>query len=116
MENEIKLLGEPTESHKYYTDLEWIEEFYDFLQGVIPEEIILKRGHSPKISAKKAFTIIWYLQEHFQILPSTIERCDHCGSLFDIQSEGIHWESKKKNYCSGCDYLVPSNYDNNKNG
>lgn len=99
---------------KEWNDLKWIEEFYKFLQGEIPEEISIGRGHQPKLTDKKANTIIWYLQEHLRILPAHIERCDTCGSLFDSWSEGIYWETKGKHYCGGCDYLVPKNYDRGK--
>lgn len=96
------------------TDLEWVDEFYRFLQGDIPKNISIGRGHKPKMSQKKANTIIWYLQEHFPILPENIERCDTCGELFDRHSSGIYWETKGKHYCGGCDYLVPENYDKGK--
>jgi len=84
--------------NKELSDLEWIEEFYEFLQGEIPEGIHLLRGHKPQLSQKKAFAIIWYLQEHFSILPDHIERCDNCGSLFDQDGEGIYWETKGKHF------------------
>jgi len=96
------------------SDLEWVEEFYEFLQGTLPGGIKMGRGHQPQMSAKKAFSIIWYLQEHFPVLPDNIERCSNCGSLFDSNSEGIYWESKGKDFCDGCEYLVPENYDRGK--
>ena len=99
---------------KEWNDLEWMDEFYKFLQGKVPEEISIGRGHQPKLSEKKANTIIWYLQEHLRILPDNTERCDTCGSLYDSWSEGIYWETKGKHYCGGCDYLVPENYDRGK--
>ena len=112
MDNEIKLLK--NNEHRTDTDLEWIEEFYEFLQGEIPENISLLRGYRPKMTAKKAFTIIWYLQEHLSILPDTIEKCDVCNGLYDSGEEGIYWETKRKHYCGGCDHLVPNNYDKGK--
>jgi hypothetical protein len=112
MDNEIKLLK--NNDHRTDTDLEWLQEFYEFLQGKQPETIRLGKGYAPKLKQKKAFAIIWYLQEHFPVFPDQIERCDVCGELFDSHSEGIYWESKGKNFCGGCDYQVPKNYDRGK--
>ena len=109
MSNEIKILKNSSE--RDWDDIEWIEEFYRFLQGELPEGIHIGRGHKVKLSEKKAFAIIWYLQEHFSILPDHIERCDTCGELFDDWNEGIYWETKGKNYCYDCQHLVPENYD-----
>lgn len=106
---EINLLKNNLERN--LEDIEWIEEFYDFLQGEIPQGIHLRRGHKPKMSQKKAFSIIYYLQEHFPLLPDTFERCDNCGGLFDVNSGGLYWESKGKHFCDACEYLVPENYD-----
>lgn len=112
MKNEITLLK--NNDKRTDTDLEWVDEFYQFLQGEIPEGMHLGKGHSPKMTPKKAMAIIWYLQEHFSILPDHIERCDNCNSLFDSWSSGIYWETKGKHYCGGCDHLVPQNYDRGK--
>lgn len=113
MYDEIKLLknnGNRTDS-----DLDKIDEFYRFLTGdEMPEGIFLGRGHKPKMSEKKAFAIIWYLQEHLSILPDHIERCDECGQLFDTWSSGLYWESKGKHFCNSCSYIVPENYDRGK--
>ena len=99
---------------KEWNDLEWVSEFYKFIQGEAPEEISISRGHQPKLSEKKANSIIWYLQQHLRILPDNIDRCDTCGWMFDSCSEGVFWETKGKNYCGGCDHLVPQNYDRGK--
>ena len=109
MKNEINLLKNNDE--RTDTDLEWIEEFYEFLQDECSENIRLRKGHQPKMSAKKAFAIIWYLQEHFPVFPDTIEKCWNCDNLFDTDSEGIYWQSKYRHYCSNCKYLVPYTYD-----
>ena len=112
MDNEIILLK--NNDGRTDTDLEWIEEFYNFLQGKIPESIYLMRGYKPKMTPKKAFEIIWYLQEHFPILPDNIERCNNCDGLYDSNCSGLYWETKGKHYCDGCEYLVPENYDRGK--
>lgn len=80
----------------------------------MPENIRLRNGHSPKMSPKKAMAIIWYLQEHMQVIPDTIERCDNCDGLFDRNESGLYWESKGKNFCGNCSHLVPQNYDRGK--
>ena len=102
------------EVRKDWDAFEWIDEFYRFLQGETPEGMQCGKGGQPKLSEKKAFSIIWYLQEHMRILPDNIERCDICGELFDDWSEGIYWETKGKHYYGACDYLVPENYDRGK--
>lgn len=93
---------------------DWIDEFYTFLQGNEVEGVSTSKHCTPKLNEKKAYMIIWYLQEHLRVLPSSIERCDTCGTLYDGDSEGIYWESKGKFFCGGCDYLVPENYDKGK--
>lgn len=110
MKNEIQLLK--NNDNRTDSDLEWVTEFYEFLKGNMPKSIHLGRGSAMKLTEKKAFAIIWYLQEHFPVFPDTIERCSNCGDLFDTNCSGIHWESKGRHYCDGCDYLVPENYDN----
>ncbi len=114
MKPAIDKAREAVERSDNNNEIQRIEEFYNFLQGEIPEEIHLFRGHKPKLSPKKAFSIIWYLQEHFPLLPDHIERCDNCGNLFDTDCGGIYWESKGKHFCDACEYLVPDNYDKGK--
>lgn len=104
---QIKLIK--NNQHRSDSDIEWINEFYEFLQGEYPKCMTLK--HQPKLSQKKAFSIIYYLQEHFPVLPDNIEKCDTCGELYESDKEGIYWETKGKNYCGGCCYVVPYNYD-----
>ena len=99
---------------KKKTDLELIKDLYTFLQGVTPTELSLKKCYQPKLSHRKAFTIIYYLQEVLPLLPDFIEPCHHCGVLFNTEEEGLYWESKGNHYCGTCEYLVPPNYDNNQ--
>lgn len=113
MKNEIVLLK--NNDKRTDSDLDQINEFYRFLTGYeMPEGILFGRGHAPKMSEKKAFSIINYLQEHLSIFPDDIERCNVCGTLFDTGSSGIYWESKGKHFCGSCEYLVPENYDRGK--
>ena len=110
MNDEIKLLKNNFD--RTDSDLEKLDEFYRFLTGEeMPESISLGKGHKPKMSEKKAYSIIWYLQEHLSVFNDNIDRCNNCGELYDTHVEGIHWETKGKSYCGACDYLVPQNYD-----
>lgn len=110
MHDEIQLLK--NNDKRTDTDIEKVREFYRFLIGEeIPSNISIQSGRRPKMSEKKAFSIIWYLQEHLSVFPDHIERCDICGSLYDTDSEGIYWETKGKFYCGGCCDQVPQNYD-----
>lgn len=100
MNKEISLLK--NNDNRDDTDLEWLQEFYEFLQGDCPDKISLGRGHQPKLSRNKAFAIIWYLQEHFPVFPDHIEKCSDCGMLYDSHSSGYHSETRGKFYCGGC--------------
>ena len=101
MDNEITLLK--NNSKRDWTDLEWIEEFYEFLQGGNPKEIDDGNPNTLKLTKKKAFFIIWYLQEHFSIFPDTIEQCNLCKNLYDSASEGYHSDKSEKFFCGSCD-------------
>ena len=93
------------------SDLEWIDELYQYLQGNPVEHF--KKGFSPKLTPTKAFHIIWFLQEHLRVLPDTIERCGHCDELYDTESEGRHIEEPYKgihNFCGGCLEIVPEKH------
>ncbi len=112
MSNDIQLLK--NNNNRNWSDIQWVEEFYDFLQGKIPEGIYLKRGNKPKLTPKQAMTVIWFMQEQFPVLPDTIERCYRCNYLYDSNSEGLHWETKGRLYCGNCSYEVPEHYDRGK--
>jgi hypothetical protein len=85
MSKEIKLLK--NNEQKDLTDVEWVTLFYEFLQN-------------KRLSKKKAFSIIYYLQEHLCVLPDHIEQCNVCGELYDSYAQGHHSELTGKNYCS----------------
>jgi hypothetical protein len=103
MESKIKLLKElrDEEGHKINEipdDAELLNKFYQFLI-------------SKKISRKKAFSIIYYLQEDLPVFSDEIEQCCVCKSIFDTGWEGLFWQSKGKYYCGACESIVPANYD-----
>lgn len=100
MSKKIKLLK--NNDKKDWTDLLWIEEFYEFLQGTNPESISAKKL---SLSNKDAFRIIWYLQEHLSVFPDQIEKCSECDGLYDSHSEGHHSEKLNKFFCSQHDHL-----------
>lgn len=101
MKNDIKLLK--NNDKRALSDLEWVQEFFCFLQGSVPHEITLGRGHRPRLTAKQAFSVIYYLQEHFPLLPDRIERCDSCGQLYDSNAQGYYSENREKFFCYMCD-------------
>lgn len=83
--------------------IEQVQEIYDMLTGrALPEGISLGRGNAPKLTEKKAFAVIWFLQEHLRILPDHIERCDECGDLFDTHRQGDYDEKSGKHWCGNC--------------
>ena len=112
MGKEITLIK--NNDNREISDLAWIEEFFNFLKGEEIEKISFCRGHKPKLNDKKAFAIIYYVQEHFPVFPDHIELCWNCGGLFDISCSGLYWESKSRHYCDVCEHLVPENYDRGK--
>lgn len=94
MDKTIKLIK--NNDKKDWTDLQWMNEFYEFMQGENPSSISVKNLN---LSQSEAFTIIWYLQEHFSILPDNIEKCDSCNELFDSNSEGYYSEDRGMHFC-----------------
>jgi len=85
---EINLLK--NNDNKELSDIEWVKEFFDYLK------------ENEKLNPTKAFRIIYYLQEHFSILPDHIEKCDICGVLYDSDSEGHRSDKTNQFYCDEC--------------
>ena len=107
MSNEIKLTK--NNDSKDWEDLEWVDEFYSFLQGELPKGITMP--NNPKLSKDQAFNVIWYLQEHFPLIPDQIDRCDVCGTLYDSYSSGWYTEhSNEKGHHNFCDTSCESRY------
>jgi len=63
---------------------------------------------------KQAFAVIWYLQVHMPVIPDMIDKCDHCGTLFDSCSEGSYCEGKHYNMCDGCMDVCDCNTEDNE--
>lgn len=104
--NKLKLLHSQ-DVKKNIDDLDWINGFYEMLQGGNPEGVSFGRGHKPKMSAKKTMSVIWYLQEVLSVFPDHIEQCSNCDSLYDSNNSGHHSEINDKFYCNGCEHLAP---------
>lgn len=98
MANKIQLLK--NNDNRNWDDEEWITEFYGFLQGELPNGIRLGKKGTLKLTPDQAFSIIWYLQEHFPILPDNIDKCSVCDRLYDSYSEGWYCEARSLHYCS----------------
>jgi hypothetical protein len=86
MSKEIKLIK--NNDKKDLSDVEWMQEFNYYLKDKL------------KLSASKAFSIIYYLQEHLPVFPDHIEKCSNCDNLYDSYSQGHHSELTDKFYCS----------------
>lgn len=77
-----------------------IEELHAFLQGTLPEGVIMKRP--PKLTPKMAMAIIWFLQEKTEVLPDHYEMCCQCKDIFDSYSGGNYDENTGKHHCENC--------------
>lgn len=84
------------------SDIEWIEEFLDFLSGKMPGGITLDESAKPKLTIEQAFNVIWYLQEYFPILPNRYEKCTACDCIYDSANEGYYDEKEGAFYCDNC--------------
>ena len=82
--------------------IERVEELFSFLQGNAVEGITCKS--MPRLSIRKAFSVIYFLQEHMSLLPDHFEICVTCGALFDCEREGRFVERTGRHYCDGCEF------------
>ena len=76
---------------------EKVQEFYDFLKGIVPEGY---KVEAPKLDSETAFSIIWMLQEGYGAIPDDFEVCEECGFIYNSGSEGARVYCK--NYCDTC--------------
>ena len=83
-------------------ELELVQEFDEFLTGTCPDSITIKEGYPFGLTPEQAFSIIWYLQEHWRIISDRYERCSECGNIYHTESEGHHNEATLKDYCGWC--------------
>jgi hypothetical protein len=87
-----------------------LQEFFEFLQGVIPNNEATKISFvsPPKVSKETAISIIYYLQEVMGIVPDTYESCKKCSDFYDSGNE-----SCLAMYCEGCGCHTPSFWTRN---
>jgi hypothetical protein len=85
------------------TDLDRMQELYDFLQGTVPEGYQIPEADVPHLSADQAWTVCWYLGNQYWQVSDCIERCEGCGTLYDSRSEGTYAEDgPPHNLCDEC--------------
>jgi len=78
---------EKKEKDNYISQLDKLVVLFEFLTGEkLPEGVTCSM---PKLPAKKAFSVIWFLQEIMRCLPDNIEKCDGCDVLYDADQEGF---------------------------
>jgi len=79
--------GTEKSDNKFKSYVDAFNELFEFLKGEgLPEGTHCKM---PKLKPDRAFTVIWFLQEHMRCLPASIEMCQGCKCLYDSDSEGI---------------------------
>lgn len=106
---QIKLFKNNTQ-FKDREDIEWIEEFNEFLKGRLPDGITITDERKVKLTPDQAYSVLWYLREHFSILPDFFSKCDNCHSIYNSDAEGYYSEIGNEighNFCGGCDHLAP---------
>ncbi len=86
------------------SDLERTEELFAFLQGTKPEGYKISRGHMPKLTADQAWTVIWYLGNQYWQVTDHVERCDVCGTVYDVHEEGdcLDYGGLPYMFCESC--------------
>jgi len=89
-----KLSGHKNQKDNFVSMTEKMQVLYDYLRGIkLPEGVHCKM---PKLSAHRAFSVIWFLQEVMHCLPDNIEQCQCCKLLFDSESEGYRLDDQYK--------------------
>jgi hypothetical protein len=86
MESQIRLLKNNDKIE--LSDIELANKVYYYLRDDL------------NLGKKKAFQIIYYLQEYLPVIPDQIEQCCKCGELYDSYSQGHYSELTGKFYCS----------------
>lgn len=60
--------------------MDTVRELAGFLQGETPEGFRL--GSQPELDEDTAWSVIYVLQEKFELITDRVDKCDYCGSLF----------------------------------
>lgn len=112
---------EKEKQNRFVSYKDKFEVLYKFLLGIeLPKGVTC---NMPKLSCKKAFSVIWFLQEIMHCLPDNIEQCQDCKELYDTDSSGFHLDEEytldgkplpkkyRGNWCDGCvpdvDFQIP---------
>jgi hypothetical protein len=86
---------------------DWEDKLNELLEylttGKLPVGVHCK---SPKMSLKKAKSVIWFLQEVTKIIPDEYEICARCGETHN-SGYGRYFETNGKFYCGGCLEYAP---------
>lgn len=83
--------------------IEEVEELFSFLQGNEVEGIHCE--FMPTLTKQEAFSVVYFLQEHMNLLPDSVEQCLECLTLVDNDSEGYYKEGVG-HYCDNCSLQV----------
>lgn len=79
-----------------------VEELYAFLRGErLPDKVTMRKDR-PRLSAKAAANVLWFLQECSEVFPDNYEVCSGCDAVYDSYKEGAHDENTGKCYCGQC--------------
>ena len=86
------------------TDLEKTQRLFDLLRGNLPDDCRIKPDCRPNLTAKQAWTVIWWLGNQYWQVPDFIERCCVCGRLYDTNESGkcFDWGEPPNCVCDGC--------------
>ncbi|MFH1236760.1 MAG: hypothetical protein V1685_07600 [Parcubacteria group bacterium] len=76
------------------------ELFYFLSEGKTPEGMEVK--YPPRLGARKAMAVIWFLQEHMDLIPDKFEMCVGCKEMYDSYSEGHYDEKTGRCHCDAC--------------
>jgi hypothetical protein len=85
-------------------DLERTQEFFEFLQGKLPDGVTVPKKEIPKLSADQAWTVIWYLGNQYWQVTDRVERCDVCGDLYHSWQGGytLDFGQSPYSFCDSC--------------
>lgn len=86
--------------------VELCEQLYLLLQGVVPKGYHIKPAELPKLSPKKAWTVVWWVQNQHREFPDIVERCDVCQAFYNTECSGtfVDVDSGPRHFCDDCQY------------
>lgn len=70
--------------------LERVQKFYEFLRDDL------------KLSPRKAFLVIYELQEEMNLIPDCFEKCKKCHCIFDTECGGCYHDETGAFLCDEC--------------